>query len=99
MDQENLIFINQEIASLFTDTLEGLEFPIDEWACYLQTPFLKPWQFTKGHMEEWLLEGDIYLTLQRIWGNITRLSSLYNESHIPVLLDIASGPKPPSGMR
>lgn len=95
IEQENAIFINKHVAPFFTTRDEVLTFPIDEWACYMQTPMLKPWLFTKKHVREWMLESDIHLALQRMWGNITRLSSLHNWSSVPFTLGIASGGSAP----
>lgn len=91
------VWIHRRVAQIFENYEEGLNFPVDEWACYLQTPRVMasdetkeiasaeylPTTYSVAHTLDWLLEPDLWVSLRRLWGNLTE----WNQA--PFSLDMA----------
>ena len=70
---------------------DGLRFPIDEWACCMQTPVItKPWPFPAQFTQEWMAD-DVYTAFSQLWSNVSRFSHINHFEHVPFTLDIAGG--------
>lgn len=91
MDSADTFWVHQRHAATFEAAVEHLRFPVDSWACYLRTRFPEhrdfsgymPAAYTEAHTRDWLLEGDTYEALGRLWRNL----SLW--THVPFTLDLA----------
>merc|ERR1712187_1068015 len=90
MNHQDGIWIHQHVAPRFLATTEGLRFPVDEWACYMDFFTIDVFRFNNewtSYMREWMLHENIYTVLFRIWSN---LSSLVGSVGLPFTLDLAT---------
>ncbi|CAE8676689.1 unnamed protein product [Polarella glacialis] len=94
MNHMDGIWVHQSVAPLFAaaDETGMLEFPVDEWACFMdhfvtlqdQGMELRSDGLTR-YMREWFMLPDMHEAFRRIWGN---LSSLQSEVGLPFTLDL-----------
>ncbi len=91
MNEADGIFVNERFATSSEEAEDGLRFPIDEWACCMQTPVItKPWPFPAQFTQEWMAD-DVYTAFSQLWSNVSRFSHINHFEHVPFTLDIAGG--------
>lgn len=96
MNHADTVWIHRSLAAQFSDDNAFLQFPVDEWACYLQArlppnndlSWWLPPEYRRDYTREWLLERDEHVALRRLWGNLS------NWNRVPFTLDIAMGRVP-----
>eukprot|EP00927_Polykrikos_kofoidii_P049513 TRINITY_DN43563_c0_g1_i1.p1 TRINITY_DN43563_c0_g1~~TRINITY_DN43563_c0_g1_i1.p1 ORF type:complete len:574 (+),score=71.69 TRINITY_DN43563_c0_g1_i1:116-1837(+) len=76
MNADNTVWVHQSVAPTFEAVDSHLTFPVDEWACYLQTLFLSPnaTLMPLSFMKEWFHGSSLDDALIRIRSNMTLLA-------------------------
>jgi len=74
-NHNDAVFIHADVAELFTDVDDRLEFPIDEWACYLRQAFSNEHtRIPLPYVREWLFAAHVLDTVEFVWGNLSQVS-------------------------
>merc|ERR1712146_855216 len=74
MNEVDAVWVHSSVAATVLEADKDLSFPVDEWACWLQTPFYVGdgrLKFPSSFTREWALEEDAFRALKFMWSNLT----------------------------